>query len=70
MTEAADYRAIFSSIESTLIRVGNEGGRKDNIRHRLDYFKMVQIKPSQTPTTSDCWFTSEELFYGIFRRSF
>jgi DNA-3-methyladenine glycosylase I len=65
MTEA-DYRAIFSCVESTLILVGNQSGRKDDIRIHLDDFKRVETR-ANTSTDND-YFTKmvHVVFYAGF----
>src|SRR5579859_6358644 len=39
-----DYRAIFSGVESTLIRVGEQGSRKADLRQELDEYKTVDCQ--------------------------
>jgi DNA-3-methyladenine glycosylase I len=44
MVEMPQYKAIFDEVESTLIRIGNQDGRQEDIRRRLDEFKTLATK--------------------------
>src|SRR4051812_19448377 len=44
LADTPDYQAIFESVESTLIRIGNQGGPNEDMRQGLDSSKGVATK--------------------------
>jgi DNA-3-methyladenine glycosylase I len=65
MTKPIEYQAVFNHLEATLIRTGNQRGRKHDIRETLDAYRTV----SQESRSDDDYFRMlvKVVFYSGFK---